>query len=133
MCKCSSKCNCNITQLTKGEKGDANSDATLGYKVYVALLTQTGTDAPVATILQNTLGVVPTWSYEGVGEYQLNQTGLFTLNKTIVLLGGVTGGGDTLVTDVGNVNYFYISTSDETDNLANDLLSKTTIEIRVYP
>lgn len=31
------------------------------YAVYTALLTQTGTDAPVATVLENTLGFIPLW------------------------------------------------------------------------
>ena len=33
------------------------------YLVYTALLTQSGTDAPVATVLENTLGGTVTWSY----------------------------------------------------------------------
>jgi hypothetical protein len=37
-------------------KGDEQGNALLPYKVYKALLTQSGTDAPVATVLQNTLG-----------------------------------------------------------------------------
>lgn len=56
------------------------------YLVYTALLSQTGTDAPVATVLENTLGFVPTYSYEDVGNYRINNTGGFTLNKTFVLL-----------------------------------------------
>ena len=51
------------------------------YKVYVANITQTGTDAPVATILENTLGVTPTWSRFGPGDYRLTSTGLFVSNK----------------------------------------------------
>lgn len=51
------------------------------YKVYVANITQTGTAAPVATILENTLGVTPTWSRWGPGDYRLTSTGLFVSNK----------------------------------------------------
>lgn len=47
------------------------------YKVYSALLTQSGTDAPVATVLENTLGGTPVFSYVGVGEYRLTLTGAF--------------------------------------------------------
>jgi len=43
--------------------------ATPKYKVYTALLTQTGTDAPVATVLENTLGYNITWGYSNVGVY----------------------------------------------------------------
>lgn len=39
------------------------------YKVYVASLTQSGTDAPVANVFVNTLGIDITWSRTGEGEY----------------------------------------------------------------
>jgi len=52
-------------------------------KVYVALLTQTGTDVPVATILKNTLGGVPVWSYNNVGRYEVMLTDIFVDGKTI--------------------------------------------------
>ena len=52
-------------------------------KVYIALLTQTGTDAPVATVLKNTLGGVPVWSYSNVGVYTGTLASAFTANKTI--------------------------------------------------
>jgi len=41
----------------------------LGYRSYTALLIQTGIDAPVAIVLENTLGATITWTYNGVGEY----------------------------------------------------------------
>lgn len=57
----------------------------LGYKVYTALLTQSGTDAPVATVLQNTIGDTIIWSRSDVGFY----TGVSALNvftsKTIAI------------------------------------------------
>jgi hypothetical protein len=39
------------------------------YKVYTALLTQTGTDAPVATILENTANLTVTYTYYNPGIY----------------------------------------------------------------
>lgn len=39
------------------------------YKVYTALLTQSGTDAPVATVLENTLGVNISYQYNSTGNY----------------------------------------------------------------
>jgi len=42
---------------------------TPSYKVYTALLTQAGTDAPVATILENTLESEITFHYEAAGYY----------------------------------------------------------------
>ena len=60
----------NITQnfTVSGVAAFANSYS-LGYTVYTALLTQTGTNAPVATVLQNTTGGTIAWSYSNVGIY----------------------------------------------------------------
>lgn len=44
-------------------------EATPQYKVYTALLSQSGTNDPVATVLENTLGQTITWSYNNVGSY----------------------------------------------------------------
>lgn len=41
-----------------------------GVKDYVFTLTQSGTDAPVATEIINTLGVAITWTREGTGAYR---------------------------------------------------------------
>lgn len=41
----------------------------LGYRTYKAFLTQTGTDAPVATIVENTLGLNLTFEYDSIGVY----------------------------------------------------------------
>jgi hypothetical protein len=47
------------------------------YKVYSALLSQTGTSAPTAVILENTLGGTPVFSYVGEGEYRMTLSGAF--------------------------------------------------------
>ncbi len=62
----------------------ANSSGGSSYLVYTALLTQTGTDAPVATVLQNTLGGTVVWTYEDFATYQGTLTGAFTDGKTFV-------------------------------------------------
>jgi len=57
----------------------------LGYTVYTALLNQTGTAAPVATILQNTTGGTLTWTRQSAGNYTITaSSALFIANKTIV-------------------------------------------------
>jgi hypothetical protein len=53
------------------------------YLVYTALLSQDGTDAPVATVLQNTLGGTVVWTRTGVGDYTGTLAGVFTSGKTI--------------------------------------------------
>ncbi len=54
------------------------------YLVYRALLTQSGTDAPEAVVLENTLGGTVVWTRLGVGSYQGALTGAFTANKTFI-------------------------------------------------
>lgn len=83
----------NKTNPTKNFTVDSVVQAGLGYTVYTALLNQTGTDAPVATILKNNTGYTFTWSYTGPGEYTITASGnAFTANKTIVFLNcGNTG------------------------------------------
>ena len=53
-----------------------------GVKRYKALLNQSGTDAPVATILENTLGGVPVWTRIADGYYYCTLANAFTANKT---------------------------------------------------
>jgi hypothetical protein len=61
----------------------------LGYTVYTALITQTGTAAPVATVLQNTTGGTFTYARTSGGDYTVTaSSSLFTANKTIVFLNG---------------------------------------------
>ena len=62
-----------------------NSLGVASYKVYTALLTQTGTAAPVATILENTTGETITWSRTSTGVFVATISGaVFTVDKTIV-------------------------------------------------
>ena len=57
------------------------------YNSYVALLTQAGTAAPVATVLSNNLTATLTWARTGVGVYTLTaNAATFTANKTIIFL-----------------------------------------------
>ena len=59
----------------------------LGYTVYTALLNQTGTAAPVPTILQNTTGGTFTWTRQSAGNYTITaSSALFIANKTMVFL-----------------------------------------------
>ena len=53
------------------------------------LITQAGTAAPVATILQNTTGGTFTYARTSGGDYTVTVSGnLFTVNKTLVFLNG---------------------------------------------
>lgn len=110
------------------------------YKVYTALLTQTGTSAPVATVLENTIGDTISFAYVGVGSYKVTSTSLFTANKTTVFIGNMLNDGS-VSSGVIQVNGFSVTTSeiefatidnDGTPANSNEILLKTLIEIRVY-
>jgi hypothetical protein len=60
---------------------DGTHIATDGVKRYVALLTQAGTDAPVATVLENSLGGALVWSRSGAGTYHATLAGAFPAGK----------------------------------------------------
>jgi hypothetical protein len=112
------------------------------YKSYVALLTQSGTDAPVATVLKNTIGSIST-DYDIEGGYLiLNEDTLFTENKTFVICSSVVL-GESSATDfkylyafprtensVG-LNLFKIDFGTP-DYIPTDGFIIASIEIRVY-
>jgi hypothetical protein len=120
---------------TNGQVLQTNGSGTLswfGAKKYVALLTQTGTSAPTATVLENTLGGTLVWSYDGVGSYIGTLTGAFTSNKTAVLISGVYKGSVSGLRKTDNTVQI-TTTATSTNTEANALLDSTTIEIKVYP
>jgi hypothetical protein len=94
------------------------------YKVYTALLTQSGTSAPVATVLENTLGGTVSWSYVSIGNYKATLTGAFTINKTSFFL---TNGASTALS-------IFRSSSDQIIIYAptDGNINSATLEIRVY-
>lgn len=107
------------------------------YLVYTALLTQSGTDAPTAVVLENTLGGTPTWSYDVNGSYYATLTGAFAVNKTVVICG--TSANISPSTNIGfassrdSVDFIHFVTQGYNDTGYDDILNETPIEIRVYP
>lgn len=103
------------------------------YGVYNALLTQNGTSAPTATVLENDLGTA-TFTYEGIGTYHLHCTGAFPENKYFAPM--PLGGCDTAVNQaLGGVDYYWSRLDDDTVVITvngNSQLSYTPIAIKVY-
>ncbi len=106
-------------------------------KVYVALLSQSGTDAPVATVLENTLGGEVVWSRTGVGLFRATLAGAFVSNKTFF---------PSLFIDqnyVQDSEFFLRPAYIDVDSIAiinfqggiatTDNLGRGYVEIRVYP
>ena len=98
------------------------------YKVYTALLSQSGTSAPVATVLENTLGGTIVWTRSGIGSYQATLTGsVYTSSKTVVF--ATIGLNKNLVINGARVSDSVVSIMAGTGELDSTNMS---IEIRVY-
>ena len=115
---------------------NSSSSSSASYLTYVALLTQTGVNDPVPTILENTLGGVPVWVRGTNGIYTCTLSGAFPLISTFIICGtNANGGSDFLysIQSSGAPNSFilYTRTSD-TNTLADGLLTYNPIEIRTY-
>lgn len=128
----------NFTTYSLVTKGYVDSKKP--YKVYVALLTQVASNAPVGLELENTFGFSPTFSYLGPGVYELEMTGEFLSSKTFLVCGSLD---QDFVGPAGNYNNFisyrrdddkiFLITGNSMVNNTNGLLNNTSIEIRVYP
>lgn len=115
----------------QGPKGDTG---TLPYLVYSALLTQSGTSAPTASVLQNTLGGTLVWTYNGVGDYLGNLTGAFPdADKVFMLIGPGTTSAKEFQVDYDSDNRIRVRSYDNANNPYNNKLTKTAFELRVYP
>jgi hypothetical protein len=104
-------------------------------KVYTALLTRTGANEPVATVLgTNSLGSI-TWTRTGTGTYAGTLTSAFPSGKTFVIIGDANDYTD---------NPFHMRAFRATENEIHvialnvqeqytDEFNNVPIEIRVYP
>ena len=66
------------------------------YRVYSALVTQVGTNAPTAVVLENTLGGTPVWVRMTSGIYRAILTGAFPEDKVFLPACGVEPDSDAL-------------------------------------
>ena len=109
--------------------------ATIQYKVYTALLTQSGVTAPVATVLENTIGAI-TLTYSAPGEYYITSSSLFTTGKVYAVITNNwdafdTGSIMTMTLTPQSASSIYIRTGN-VDSHYDDILNNTPFEIRVY-
>ncbi len=117
-----------------------------GQKKYAALLTQTSTNAPVATVLQNDLGGTVVWTRVSPGKYQGTLAGAFAAAKTVILMAAnfssivVFALPTQLNTDIIEINAAvmdvttdFVSTINLISIPTDGILTATGIEITVYP
>ena len=117
------------------------------YTIYRALLTQSGTNAPVATVLENTLGFTPTWDRSGPGLYYVDDAQILAAGAANKLFYqsacsvSIPNSGDFHYMDFkwdSDAPQLKILTSDET-NYADDIISggdgfwNLSVTIIVYP
>lgn len=108
------------------------------YKVYSALLQQDGTGAPVATVLENTIGSGINWLRFGAGNYVAEKIGAFPVGKTMVFIGAGAGTSHTKALCLNNASQVSVRTFTSAWAGADEILGNfgqnpTPFEIRVYP
>lgn len=103
-------------------------------KRYVALISQTGTDAPVATVLENTLGGTVVWTRGNIGNYTGTLASAFTQDKTILFMSAIHDGSSQNFHRFiwSTANTVIIRTYDSAYSPEDVLLVGNSIEIRVY-
>lgn len=112
--------------------GVSVSDALPIYKKYIATISQTGTNDPTLTILENDLGYL-IWTRNSIGRYEGTLVGAFPNQEKVYLMISNT--------EVDNYTRFFwvntdtieIRTLDFTNTLQDGTLNYNTLEIRVYP
>lgn len=103
------------------------------YLVYTARLSQSGTDAPVATVMENTLGVTPVWSRLNAGLYKA-EAATFIFGKTFVSLVGTRSNEATTQAtgdDESDGQIYIIQHIASSSVMVDD--GSWFVEIRVYP
>lgn len=109
-----------------------------GLKTYRALITQSGTSAPTAEVLENTLGGTVVLARSAGGTYTLTLASAFTADKTFATIGNTKSNVGSAAEGAEirrtSANVMTIKTADVVGtSLADTLLSATPVEILVYP
>ena len=90
--------------------------------IYKAVLTQSSTNAPVATIISKTIVGTIVWAYSAEGVFTGTLTGAFTANKTFLVLNS-----NTVEAVRTSANIITLT------GASNGLLTETSFLIEVYP
>tara|TARA_R110000824_G_scaffold304858_1_gene492659 strand:- start:112 stop:561 length:450 start_codon:yes stop_codon:yes gene_type:complete len=122
----------NINQIKAGVNTNETAiNNLLPFTSLVQLLTQTGTNTPVATEVYNNTGETFTWSYVSQGVYRITSTNtLFTVNKTVVFanLGSYnTGASKDIAWNRISDSIIEIGTT-----TSNDTITNGSFEVKIY-
>jgi len=111
------------------------TDLTMPYKTYTAKLTQVGTAAPTAAVLESTFANAVNYSYSDVGQYTISSGSAFSNASKIVITYGANGGAKNVVLrwlwgDPDNIKIYTYDIGGGADG--NSLIEDFAIEIKVY-
>ncbi len=120
-----------VRQMIDGVWTQLTAGTGMTYLIYQALLSQTGTEVPTATILANTLGGEPVWSRVSSGNYEVTLAGAFPSDKCLMFLmtqdTGWWYGGEQSAPDS-----LYLTTTDRSAFPSDDKLFKSSFQILVF-
>ena len=103
------------------------------YKVYTALIAQSGTSNPTVKILENTLGGSIVWTRDIAGSYLGTLTGAFIANKTFLLLTSYSAYNTEVKATWLDGNRIQLGTFNSSGTQADGIMvGDQNIEIRVY-
>jgi hypothetical protein len=108
------------------------ANSTLPYKVYTAILNQTNTSNPVATVLNNTFEDIINWSRSGVGVYSGTLSSPFLSGKTVLWLQGGMNSDTTIYNAYRSANSVITITTTNNGVLSDNEITNSSIEIKVY-
>jgi hypothetical protein len=109
-----------------------NGAPVVGYKKYIANISQTGILDPTVTVLENTIGDI-VWTRLGVGYYLGTLIGAFpNISKTYCVINQTGGAYGIAYFDVNGIDEVIIRWADFTGTPLDGVLNNNTIEIRTY-
>ena len=112
--------------------GQSVSNALPTYSKYIALISQTGTNDPTLSILENDLGDL-VFTRAAIGRYEATLTGAFPTQGQVYLMVSNSQVDTYLRIFWTSMDTIEIRTLDFTNTLTDGLLDYNTLEIRVYP
>lgn len=102
------------------------------YRVYTAILSQTGTSNPTVVVLENELGDI-VWTRNNTGVYYGTLANAFISNQTVLFINNTSAAGRSLIAYRASANQVNVEQLLVDGSTPADTLSNVSIEIRVYP
>jgi len=116
-----------------GSIGVTGPTGPASYKVYAALLTQSGASGPTAVVLENTFPATVTYIRLGTGLYTvIFSSGVLVTNKSSVIINAIDNNGATVYVAIASNTALSIATRSGAGMSLDGVLNNTFIEIRTY-